>query len=60
MLVSLKSVLEIAEQQNIAIGAFNTPNIESLCAVISAAEQLNLPVIVQFAQCHYLFLCDIY
>ncbi|MGL4790067.1 MAG: class II fructose-bisphosphate aldolase, partial [Anaerotignaceae bacterium] len=52
MLCSLKDVLQIAEDKKIAIGAFNTPNLESLCAVIEAAETLKLPVIVQFAQCH--------
>lgn len=52
MLASLKEVLAVAEARTIAIGAFNTPNLESLCAVIEAAEALELPVIVQFAQCH--------
>ena len=52
MLSALTDVLKIAEEKQIAIGAFNTPNLESLCAVIAAAEELELPVIVQFAQCH--------
>lgn len=52
MLVSLNDVLNYASEQEIAIGAFNTPNLESLCAVIEAAEELRLPVIVQHAQCH--------
>lgn len=52
MLSTLTDVLKIAEEKQIAIGAFNTPNLESLCAVIAAAEELDLPVIVQFAQCH--------
>ena len=49
MLVSLKSVLGIAEAENIAIGAFNLTTLEGIRAVISAAEELNQPVILQFA-----------
>ena len=52
MLVNLKEILEIAERQFMAVGAFNVPHLESLRATIGAAEQLNLPVIVQFAQMH--------
>ena len=52
MLVDLQEILKIAENQKIAVGAFNTPNLESLCAVIQAAEDLQLPVIVSAAQCH--------
>lgn len=52
MLVNLKEILEIAEKREIAVGSFNTPNLESLMAVIGAAEELDVPVIVQFAQCH--------
>lgn len=52
MLVTLKEILAIAEEKKIAIGAFNAANLEYLEAEIDAAEQLNLPVIIQFAQCH--------
>lgn len=52
MLVSLKEILKIAEEKQIAVGSFNTPNLESLRAVIDAAEELDVPVIIQFAQCH--------
>ena len=52
MLVTMNDVLQIAEERQIAIGSFNTPNLESLQAVIGAAEELDLPVIIQFAQCH--------
>ena len=52
MLVSLKEILQIAEEKKIAVGAFNTPNLESLRAIIGAAEELKLPVVIQFAQCH--------
>ena len=52
MLATLNEVMGMAEQKKIAIGSFNTPNLESLRAVTEAAEELNLPVIIQFAQCH--------
>lgn len=52
MLVNLKEILKIAEEKKIAIGAFNTPGLDSLVAIIEAAEELELPVIIQFAQCH--------
>ena len=52
MLVTLQWILKKAEERKIAIGSFNTPNLESLQAVIWAAEELKLPVIIQFAQVH--------
>ena len=52
MLVTLNEVMKIAEGKKIAIGSFNTPNLEGLQAVTEAAEELSLPVIIQFAQCH--------
>ncbi len=52
MLVTLNDVMRIAEEKKIAIGSFNTPNLEGIQAVIEAAEELELPVIIQFAQCH--------
>lgn len=52
MLATLNDVLKIAEEKKIAIGSFNTPNLESIQAVIEAAEELDLPVIIQFAECH--------
>lgn len=52
MLVTLKEILEIAEEKKIAVGAFNVPNLESLQAILGAAEELQLPVIIQFAQGH--------
>lgn len=52
MLVTLKEILAIAEEKKIAVGAFNTPGLESLQAILEAAQELSLPVIIQFAQCH--------
>ena len=52
MLVTLNEIMNIAEERKIAVGSFNAPNLESLEAVIGAAEELQLPVIIQFAQCH--------
>ena len=52
MLVTLKTILKIAEAKKCAIGSFNTPNLVSLKAVIGAAEELNQPVILMHAQIH--------
>lgn len=52
MLVDLKYVLAYAKEHNCAIGSFNTPTLENVIAVISAAEKLNVPVIIMHAQCH--------
>lgn len=52
MLVNLKNILQIAEAKNCAVGSFNTPNFESMRAVIGAAEELNTPVIIMHAQVH--------
>lgn len=52
MLVSLNEIMAIAEKKKIAIGSFNTPNLEALLAVLGAAKERNLPVIIQFAECH--------
>lgn len=52
MLATLKEVLQAAEDKRIAIGAFDTPNLESLCAAIAAAEEVELPTIIMHAQCH--------
>ena len=52
MLINLTQILQIAEEKGIAVGAFNAPNLESLEAILAAAEEENIPVILQFAQCH--------
>ena len=52
MLVNLIEILKMAEENKTAVGAFNTPNLENLNAVLDAAERLNVPVIVAHAQLH--------
>lgn len=52
MLVNLKEILQIAEARKIAVGSFNTPNLESVQAVIGAAEELDVPVIIMHAEVH--------
>lgn len=52
MLVNLNELLLPAKKAGYAVGAFNTPNLESLRAVVEAAEELKVPVIVSHAQVH--------
>jgi fructose-bisphosphate aldolase class II len=52
MLAGLKEVIAEGRSRKIAVGSFNTPNLESLLAVLDAAEELNVPVIIAHAQCH--------
>lgn len=52
MLVTLKGIIEIAEENKVAIGSFNTPNLAAIEAVIEAAEEEEQPVILMFAECH--------
>ncbi|MCR5487912.1 MAG: class II fructose-bisphosphate aldolase [Lachnospiraceae bacterium] len=52
MLVTLKEIMGMAEEKNIAVGSFNASCLEAVEAELEAAEELKLPVIIQFAQCH--------
>ena len=52
MLVNMKEMLQDAEKHNYAIGSLNTPNLETLRAVIGAAEELDCPIIINHAQGH--------
>ena len=52
MLVNMKEILEEAEKGGYAIGCINTPNVETLRAVIGAAEDVNVPIIIDHAQVH--------
>ena len=55
MLVNLKEILKIAEEEKSAIGMFNATGFDSLQAVISAAEELNQPVIIAHAEVHNVY-----
>ena len=52
MLVTLNEILALAEEKKCAVGAFNTPNLECLNAVLDAAEKLDVPVIINHAELH--------
>ncbi len=52
MLVTLNETLKIADEKKIALGGFNITNLESLRSVLGAAEKLQLPVALMFAQIH--------
>ncbi len=52
MLVNLKEILALASAQRCAVGAFNTPNLECVTAVLRAAERRNVPVILSHAEIH--------
>lgn len=52
MLVNLVEILKMAEEKKNAVGAFNTPNLECLNAVIGVAEKLDVPVIIAHAELH--------
>ncbi|MFV0239515.1 MAG: ketose-bisphosphate aldolase [Lacrimispora sphenoides] len=52
MLITMKAILELAEVKNIAIGAFNITSLEGIQAVLEVSEELNQPVILQFAPVH--------
>lgn len=52
MLVNLKEILQIAEEEKNAVGMFNATGFDSLQAVVAAAEELNRPVILAHAEVH--------
>jgi len=45
-LTSMKKILQKASKEGYAVGSFNAFNLESVQAVISAAEELNSPAII--------------
>ena len=55
MLVNLKEILKIAEDRKIAIGSFNATGLDSIQAIIAAAEELNVPVILAHAEVHNVY-----
>lgn len=50
MLVTGKELLEHADKNNYAVGAFNVNNMEIVQAIIEAAEETKSPVILQASQ----------
>lgn len=52
MLAKLSEVVALAKAKSGAIGSLNTPNLETLIAVLDGAEALNVPVIIAHAQLH--------
>jgi fructose-bisphosphate aldolase, class II len=53
VLVTLKEILSKAEEGNYAVGAFNSPTLESARAAIEAAEELQVPIILSHAEVHF-------
>lgn len=52
MLVSMRELLEQAEKGCYAVGGFNCPTLENVCALVRAAEYCQKPVILSFPQVH--------
>lgn len=52
MIISMTEAMKVAQDRNIAIGAFNGTTSESAIAILEAAEELNIPVILMHAQSH--------
>ena len=50
MLVSLQTVIDMAEKGNFCIPAFNVYNTETIMGVIKAAEETKSPIILQIAE----------
>ncbi|MBR5321706.1 MAG: class II aldolase [Clostridia bacterium] len=50
-LVPMKKLLEKAENENKAVGAFSVGNMEMVMGAVAAAEELNTPIILQIAEC---------
>ena len=52
MLVNMKEMLEDASRNNYAVGGFNCSSLESALAAIRAAEEMDMPFVLQFAPVH--------
>lgn len=55
MLVNLKEILKYAEDNKCAVGMFNATGLDSIKAIIEAAEELNTPVILAHAEVHNIY-----
>lgn len=49
-LVSLKDLVQNAEEKKIAVGAFSVGNMEMILGAVKAAEEMNSPIILQIAE----------
>ena len=52
MIVNLRDICAIAEQNNMAIASINVPSLEALRAALDAAEETGYPVILSHAEGH--------
>lgn len=50
VLVPMKQLLASAERNNSAVGAFSVGNMEMIMGAVSAAEEMNTPIILQIAE----------
>jgi len=50
MIVSVKEILLKAKENNYAVGAFNTVNLETTRAIVDAAKETQSPVIIQVTE----------
>lgn len=53
MLVSMKELMQDAQEKGYAVGAFNAVNLEALTAIIAAAEETGKGVILNHAEVHF-------
>lgn len=51
-LVNLSTLLKKAKEEKYAVGAFNATDLNTARGILEAAEELNSPVILQFAESH--------
>lgn len=52
MLVSLKELMQDAQEKGYAVGAFNVSSLETLTAIVEAAEETGKPVILNYVEIH--------
>ncbi len=52
MLVNMNEIMKAAEQNGYAIACINTPNYVTLRAVVDAAEEVGVPIIIDHAEVH--------
>ncbi len=52
MLVSLTPLMKDAQEKGYAVGAFNCPNMEMVMGIVEAAEETQMPVILNYAEVH--------